>query len=369
MTSPTSMMMLHVTLIGLSLIAGAPFAIAQDPRPKPVLGTQDGEVYTKIALGKSGRILQLFDLAQLLPKAPVEGQPFDDRDAVALAGFVRQFLDPAPTAQDDVQIVAGRWLMVLGKAPLLEAAERLVAANLEHREHAIAVDVRITKVTTKLFEQVLRPHLVAVDASRRDARAVPGPDLEVVDPASKGVGPELTLVFAEISDKASTQWQGLLKAKAATGVVDVLIKEGSEHVEMPRIIVSPLRLATVASHSHTSYVRDFEIEQQADRVIASPVVDVVSEGLDGRVMVLFEPDGRIGLDCEVSVTELLRPIPTAEVDLGIAGAPKSKVQLPRTRGVRLRQVAHLANGEVAVVAAPRTEGGYLVAMIAVRTKR
>ncbi|MCA8965495.1 MAG: hypothetical protein KDC48_11440, partial [Planctomycetes bacterium] len=330
-------------------------------RKSTLLGSEDAAVYTKIGLGTSGRMLQLFDLALLSPKSEPTKWVLPDGEREALGGFVRQFLDPAPGDRDDVQVVSGRWLMVVGKPELLAGAERLIAANVEHREHAIEVEVRITKVASKLFEQVLQPHLVAVEKVEAKENAPRG-----------GPGPELTMPPAEVVKARagkSTQWQGLLGAKAAAGVVDVLIKEGSEAVSMPRLAVSPLRLATASSLNQTAYVRDFEVEQLGDKAVASPVVDVITDGIDGRVMVLYEPDGRIGLDCEVSVSEVLRPIPTAEVDLGVAGAPKGVVQLPRVRGVRLRQVAHLVNGEVAVVAAPRAEGGFLVAMIAVRTTR
>ncbi len=311
--------------------------------------------------GKGGRALQLFDVATLRPKADNAGLSFRDGEGAVLASFVRRFLDPAPGGHDDVQLLAGRWLAVVGRPELLQAAERLMATNAERREQAITVEVRITKVGKKLFDQALRPHLVAVEAAKGEAPRRPGPDLKI---AGTEAG-----VFGAVEDGKPSRWQGLLGSKAADGVVDLMIKEGSEHISIPKLVVSPLQLATASSINQTAYVRDFEVEQQGDKVIASPVVDVISDGIEGRVLVLFEPDGRIGLDCELSVSELLRPIPTAEVDLGIAGAPKGVVQLPRVRGVRLRQVAHLADGEVAVVAAPRAEGGFLVAMIAVRTKR
>src|SRR5690606_31872242 len=72
--------------------------------------------------GKGGRALQLFDVATLRPKADNAGLSFRDGEGAVLASFVRRFLDPAPGGHDDVQLLAGRWLAVVGRPELLQAA-------------------------------------------------------------------------------------------------------------------------------------------------------------------------------------------------------------------------------------------------------
>ena len=111
--------------------------------------------------------------------------------------------------------------------------------------------------------------------------------------------------------------------------------------------------------NQTAYVQDFKITVKDGATIADPVVDVVWDGVMTRVLACFEPDQTIGVSCDAQWQELVRPIPTFTTSLGI-GTPIS-IQLPRTNGVRLRNVAHVRDGDLLVLAAQRVNGDYLVA--------
>jgi hypothetical protein len=317
----------------LSLLSFTPLLLAQG-MPVP-----DGK----------GRMLQLFDLhrcrasawpdqdaagpqgglrpdAAAVPDQPPAARPHQDEQY--LADFLRPFVEPPLGPGDDLKVLGGRWLTMLGDPTQVANFERLMAGVVTNRELLVTTSMRIVHMERQPFERRLQPMLTA----KAGAEAT----FECVLPA----------------------------AKAAELVAAI---EGADVLEAPRLTVSPLQRASMSVRQDISYVQDFTLARHADAVVADPVIGVVWDGLEIDLCAIVLADGLVALRCDVQSQQVQQPMPKFETDLG-TGAPVT-IQLPRTTGVRFRQTARVAAGELIVLAAQKVDGDYLLAIVEARVDR
>ena len=279
----------------------------------------------------SDRVLQLIDLAPLTPTR--EGA---DVAAVLarLAEFLRTFATPPLTAADDAQVLAGRWLAVLGRPEQVASIERIVTAAQQRREDLIEVTVRIAEMPATTFATVVAPRLPkpAADAAQQQQQQA-------------------------VLDRAATA-----ALHAALQAADATIVSG------PRLVTMPLQQGDLLVGRQVSYVKDFTASVAGGQFIADPVIDTVFDGLQVKVLAAYAGKDRICLSCSVLKQDVAQPLPTFQTTLAGSTLPVT-IQLPRSTGVRLQQTAELASGSAAVIAAPKTDGGWLVAIVEASTSR
>ncbi|MBL8751690.1 MAG: hypothetical protein JNK15_00200 [Planctomycetes bacterium] len=282
----------------------------------------------------SGRIVQVFDLHELRPVDPDEpdqpakpGLPTGEIRATSpgqhVADALRRFVDPPLGADDDLRGLGSRWLVMLGSPEQLASFERLWRAAQKRKEDVVDVQLRLYTIDAKKFAAI-KDKLVAVER--------PG-----------GIGYEM--VAAD---------------KQATAIATALEAADGDSFEAPRLAVFPLQNASMSVKDQTSYVKDFTLTRVGDQAIADPVVDIVWDGYSIEVISTWLPDGLLGVSIDVQVQDLQRPIPKFETTLQ-AGLPPVQIQLPRVTGLRLRQTAALAKDSLAVLAASKADGKWIVA--------
>lgn len=284
-----------------------------------------------------GRILQVFDLAavQALTNGPaaeaeagVAATSAPPEDSQYLADFVRHFVEPALGPGDDLKVLGGRWLTLLGSPPQAASIDRLMATAAAKRNVLVTATVRIARMTQQPFEQRLSPLLTAkagVDGA-----------FESVIPAAKA---------------------GELLAAVAD----------AELLESPRLTVYPLQRATVSVRSDIPYVQDFTLTRKRDAFLADPVIGIVWDGVVTDLCAVLLSDGTIGLHCDLQSQQVQKPIPQFVTSLGV-GAPVT-IELPRTTGVHFEQTARLVAGDLVVLAAQKVDGDYLVAIVEAQVDR
>lgn len=286
------------------------------------------------------RILQMFDLRT----TQFDQQGFErfGKDAAKHAVKVlRQFVEPALRDGDDIQAMGEHWVAVLADAERIASVERLFQAAKAHRNDLLTIEVQILNFTAEKFRKHLRDDLVKVERGTteigtghlNDTSTVTGNTFESVIP----------------KDKAKAF---LKKARGAA----------SQSLAAPKISVKPLQRASVSVVNQTSYIRDFTVERNNHQVVADPVVGVVWDGHKSEMCATFLPGGRIGLSCSVHFQELHRPIPEASITVVESTLPVT-IQLPRTSGVRLANVAEVVADSLVVLASQRSDGEYLVAIV------
>lgn len=283
----------------------------------------------------TGRLLHVFDLHRVRPGAPGEpAEPRADTAAAAaaagetaqrLAEVLRQHVEPPLGVGDDLAVLGGRWLTLLGSARQIHSLERLLAHTEQQRDALVTATVRLARVPDATFQRQVRLELVPRQDEPKTFEAVLSP--------------------------------------AAAGRLERLLRsaEGAEIVAAPRLTVHPLQRASLSLLEPISYVRDFTLERHGDRVIADPVVGVVEDGVRAELCAVPLADGTIAVHCDVVSQQVQQPIPSFETDLGVS-APVT-IQLPRTTGVRFRQAAVLASGQVVVLASQQVDGDWLLALV------
>ncbi|MBL8728762.1 MAG: hypothetical protein JNM25_10055 [Planctomycetes bacterium] len=291
-----------------------------------------------------GRILQVFDLqttqapwleddAPEQPAADAAGAAAAGAPSVAgdhqyLAEFLRPFVTPALGPGDDLQVLGGRWLTLLGNPAQVASLERLMANAVARRDLLVTTTVRIVGMQASVFEQRVKPMLSA----RAGAEGV----FDAVIPAARAEG--LRHVVA-----------------------------GGETIDAPRLTVAPLQRATMSMQTQTGYVQDYTLTRHGDQLIADPIVGVVWDGIMVEFCAMVLDDGLIGMCCDVQSQQLQRPIQEFQADIG-TGTPVT-IQLPRTTGVHFRQTTRVAAGDLVVLATQKVDGDYLLAIVEARIDR
>src|SRR5262249_9192796 len=147
-------------------------------------------------------------------------------------------------ANEDVQPLGERWLVLLGRAEQHAWLDRWLAASRKQRDEVLTLDCELFAMPEKVFTETVAPAL-----AQPGKHAAGGPVL-----FAPGEGTEA--------------FRAALKGDARCEVVAA-----------PKLVVHPLMTARVSQMQQTAYVRDFEIEVAKASFIANPVVDVVRDGV------------------------------------------------------------------------------------------
>jgi len=287
--------------------------------------------------GDPQRCLQLIDLGER-PEAKgpelvlvEEGQSKPPRAVPAYAeliAFVRAFVQPPLQDGDDVQVLGGRWLAVLARPEQGASAEQLVQQARQRRDAVIAVDVTLAHVDAKEFDRLFAPLL----------------------PAPKPGGPH-----ADVR-------QAVLDAAATATLSERLQGDKVEMLQTPTVATRPLEPASVAHIKNFSYVKDFSVSKTDGAVVAEPVIGNVSDGVRIELVAAFTGKDHIAVSCTVTNSDLTLPIPKFTTTLA-HGAEPVTIQLPEVRTLRLQQTADLPPGSSAVIASPKADGTWLLALV------
>ncbi|MFN3244931.1 MAG: hypothetical protein ACE37K_25745 [Planctomycetota bacterium] len=282
--------------------------------------------------------LQLFDLRDLIrdgsPGVELmlkgDRSPFDATASERAARMLRQFVDPPLRKGDDLTAIGEHRIAVFADAERIASVERILTAAKKHQKDLLTIEVQLLDVPAGKFRKYLREHLTKVEAKGDGASTF-----------QSVFGKEAAKLFLATCDKI----------------------DGAGKLAAPLVSVLPLQQAEVSVVNQTSYVKDFTVQRSdANEVVADPVVDVVWSGHRAEVCATFLPHGRIGLSCDLRFQELQRPIPEVKVNV-LEGALPVTIQIPRTSGVRLANVAEVTPGSVVALAAQRLDGNFLVALI------
>jgi type II secretory pathway component GspD/PulD (secretin) len=134
-------------------------------------------------------------------------------------------------------------------------------------------------------------------------------------------------------------------------------------ITSPRLTALDGQHATLSVLNETSYVKDFEVEEEGGRRIASPVVDVVQDGLVFDVTPDLLPGGRIHLETQTTWAALKRPVAEFSTTLEGTDVPVT-IQVPELKVSRFAHGAEAGPGD-AVLLGPllATEHGDLFVLI------
>lgn len=280
------------------------------------------------------RIVQVFDVEKLLPDRrqpalplPVPGDAKEGNDPLqALVAALARFLDPPLAADDDLKPLGTRRLVLLGSAQQSACLEKMLRTASERSTRLIDVQVQFFVIEDKDFQAKLNVRMPAVERAARVTREL------VVDRA------------------------------AGDEVQDLVEKIGGERIDAPTLTVRPLQPATMSHRNQTAYVKDFTLTKKEAAVIADPVIDVVTDGMQIDVCATFLPNGTLGVSCSVTLEDLKKPIATFETKIGAAGTPVT-IQLPEVAATRFQQTAALQDGGLVALASRKSDGKWLLTLV------
>ncbi|HLQ38724.1 MAG TPA: hypothetical protein VK348_13025 [Planctomycetota bacterium] len=312
----------------------------------------------------SGRVLQLIDLLPLLgsagnvaadqptapaaaPAAPADvviaaapaGAPAaadaaaPTNEMTAIAAFVRNFVQPPLRPGDDIQVLGDHWLAVLATPQQAASAEQLIATALRSRLDLVCTVARIVELTPEVFAKHLQPLLPAVAA-----------------------------------DRASGVQQTILEGKAAGELLQALQQAQVNLMEAPTLTSFPLYPCHLSTGQQIAYIKDYNLETTPDAVVADPVIGIIWDGVHIDLVASYTGQDRVGLQCTLEKQDVVKPIAEFKTTLPGCAQPVT-IQLPRSTGVRLQQTAELPLGSTVLIAARKTDGGWLAALIEVRRER
>lgn len=273
-----------------------------------------------------GRVLQAFDLQRLAKN--MSGDTRSGAESARMVELLGAFVTPALQPDDDLQLLANRWLTLVGSPEQLASLDRLLQHVLATREDLITCETRLSEVSAETFGDRLRP-LLERDAAGAQER------FQVV------LGKEQAQEFAAAADKAGSA------------------------ITAPSLMTYSLDVGNIQVMEQIPYVRDYCVRVQADHTLLDPIVDTVFAGYSFTVCSMSLPDGNLAVSCRLEHRQVDQPLAQVEVRPLPDLAPV-KVQLPRSTAVDLDSVAEMAPGSVLVVAAPRSDGSMLVATITAR---
>lgn len=272
------------------------------------------------------RILQMFDLRETRHEQMRGAGVMNGGKSDEVVAVLRHFIDPPLRPGDDIKAIGPHWVAVLADEQRIACVDRVLQAAKKHRNDLLTIEVRLLDFKADAFHKHLGKDLVKVARGE------------------------------------TTTYESVIAKDNAKAFVRKCIDKAHTSLAAPTLSVMPLQPATTSVVTQVPYIRDFTVHRRNNSVIADPIVDTTWEGHKSKLLATFLPDGRIGLSCEVQVQELHRPIPEAKITI-VKGAQPVTVQLPRTSGVRLANVAELAPGALVVLAAKRLDGTYIVAIV------
>lgn len=270
------------------------------------------------------------------PAASAVSDPAAAARAVARAGLeglanaVRGFVRPELRADEEVQVLGERWLVLLGRPEQHAWLERFIVEGAAESVPLGRLIVDVVALPTATFGMVVLPALQQDGAKPGDAT--------------------------------------LLEPGEAT---DAFVKALLEHpdgtrFETPPSDLLPLRPTTISKLQQTAYVRDFDVEIAQGTVVADPLVGVIEDGLS--VLAVGKALGdSIGLSIQAQVAELQRPIPTFTTTLGV-GQPVT-IQLPQVISSKIDAAVELKEGQVLALTLPPLAGKRCLALVRIDARQ
>ena len=275
------------------------------------------------------RSVNVYDLGAEAKEGPdlvlkMEGdkQPVDwtqSNRPATVAQLVRAFVQPPLAANEDVQPLGERWLVLLCRPEQHAWLERYLAVAKRHNDQTIAMQCELFAMPEISYLEKVAPAL---------------------NQPGKPAGSALILAPGE----GTAAFRKALTADASC-----------QSVVAPRLVVRPLESASMSHLRQTSYVRDFEVEVQKAAFIANPVIDVVQDGVSIETAAAIVQEGVAGVSLEVTVSDLKKPIPEVTANLGGSSLPV-KIQLPQLITTQARVAVELPRGHTVVFALPTVAG-------------
>lgn len=271
------------------------------------------------------RLAKIHEVGRLLPEAGAARD--ESRQSLAsIASAVRFLMQPALHDDEELQVLGERWLALLGRAEQHAWLERLTRGELADAMPLGQLQVQVVTFPVARFAMDVLPALQAGDSAREVAVLEPGSATEAFTKA-------------------------------------VLSHQDAKVMALDPAVLLPLRMASTARINETAYVRDFDVEVATAAFLASPIVDVVQDGLRVQAMAARRDDGTLALSLHANLADLLKPIPTFTTSLGI-GKPIT-IQLPHVTSVKVEAKVELRLGQVVAVAMPAVAGKQCLLLVKV----
>ena len=304
-----------------------------------VASAQDPEIPThRQTVGKAeGVEIQTRDLLELAERIHVRRRASRDDTtaepeevpvasiARGLADGVRAFISPPLREGQDVQLLAGRYLVTVAEPAQHHWVDRFLRSQVGTAVDLVELEVHLFQAGATALEKA---------AIGKEPRAL-----------SRKDGIALA--------------RALEKDRLARGTKPTWLQVSSY----------PLAKSSLARLHQTSYVRDFETVGKAGGVlVGDPQIDVTQDGLTVDSTAFHLEGGRVGLLGKIWFADTLRPFPTKEFKL-LANAAPVTIQVPARREFSIPIDLALEDGGYAALPGPIFEGRRLVAMLRARTPR
>ncbi len=322
----------HVIPFAAALAAAALAAAAPLAAQAPTLELPAGQ--RVVLLDASGRLPQAKELPEPAtvprlgsPGGPELEQPRELRPGgplAAAAAFLRYFAPTERKPPFDVQVLADRWLAVLGNEQQTADVAAMLQRALATPEDLLRIEFELLRVPDATYQKVLA-------------------DLFLKDT------PPDSLHTCILSGPIDGLWTRL--------------GDGCERVTTPTLVTRSLRPVTVTSGSHTSYVRDYRVVTKGDTKLAQPIVDQVFDGIEIWAIAAPYRDGFVALDCSVATSKREDPIAESKVDIGL-NVP-FVIQLPRVTSLTLDQRGVMPLGASLLLAKRRDAGDWHCVLVRV----
>ncbi|MBI1851437.1 MAG: hypothetical protein HYR85_13940 [Planctomycetes bacterium] len=114
---------------------------------------------------------------------------------------------------------------------------------------------------------------------------------------------------------AAVDW---LTAADLSDAIGKLADDSSrQSLSAPKLTVLQAMEAEIEVGSRVGYIKDWTLVESGDSQIAEPDVDVLHEGIRVKLVPILHPAGKtMTLSMSVTISDLVRPIPKVDVDLG-----------------------------------------------------
>ncbi len=253
----------------------------------------------------------------------------------AFADETSELVDRLFDKDAEVRAAAREELVKLGDGALAKVLKRI-----EEREAGPSVlqvyDIRDFK-TIKKWWPVVKGRIahvgkkanVSFDDTRGTAVVLASNDLHAkiaaeLDEMRKRMG---TFVMIEarvlqLKKPVANMPQAMDKSK-----LDAWVKEhGITVINSPRLTTLNGEVASVSIANQRSYVKDFEVESSESGVIADPVIDIITSGLDVKMRAVVSHPKLVHVALVAKIAEIERDMPTLHLPLPIG--PGVDVQFP-----------------------------------------
>ncbi len=307
-------------------VLGMSLAAASLGQARPVEGdVRVAKIYDLGALTAGART----DAPQDREAKPEGSEPAGSGGPAVVAQMVRAFVQPALLANEDVQALGERWIVLLARPEQHAWVERYLVAAQRQRNRLLTVQCELFAMPETVFAEMVAPAL-----------AQPG--------KAAAPGSPVILAPGEGTDAFRAALQRDKRCEAVTS---------------PCLTVQPLMPGTIAMLNQTAYVRDFEVEVVKEAFVANPVIDVVQDGLKVEAAATMLQEGIAGVSFQVSVSDLKRPI--AEFTTNLGKGNDVKIQLPQLLTTQARAAVELAPGQTVALALPALAGRRHVVLLKV----